>query len=105
MKSRNLEILTAGMRKKLSWADIEETIKQDPKAKLPDRRALTLWNGFDLSLVSGESRTTGKRRRTAYGTCRRDRPKFERPRGKATGMWSNWATSRRYSTPILDASI
>ena len=49
MKSRSLETLTAGMRKKLSWADIEETIKKDPNVKLPNRRALTLWNGVDLS--------------------------------------------------------
>ena len=53
MKSRNLETLTAGMRKKLSWADIEETIKKVPKVKLPNRRALTLWNGFDLSRFKG----------------------------------------------------
>ena len=53
MKSRNLETLTAGMLKKLSWADIEETIKKDRKVKLPDRRALTLWNGFDLSRFRG----------------------------------------------------
>ena len=53
MKSRNLERLTAGMRKKLSWADIDETIKKDPKVKLPNRRALTLWNGFDLSRFRG----------------------------------------------------
>jgi len=49
MKSRDLETLTANMRKKLSWADFEEAIKKDPKTKLPDRRALTLWNGFELS--------------------------------------------------------
>ena len=103
MKSPNLETLTAGMRKKLSWADIDETLKKDPKVKLPDRRALTLT--ASVSLVSGESRRTGKRRRTAYRTCRSDRPKFERSRGKAAGMWSNRATSRRRSTPILDASI
>ena len=49
MKSSDLETLTANMRKKLSWADFEEAIKKDLKTKLPDRRALTLWNGFELS--------------------------------------------------------
>ena len=53
MTSRNLETLTAGMRKKLSWADIEETIKKDPKSKLPDGWALTLWNGFDIARFRG----------------------------------------------------
>ena len=33
--------------------NIDETIRKDPKVKLPDRRALTLWNGFDLSRFRG----------------------------------------------------
>ena len=104
MKSRNLETLTAGMRKKLSWADIEETIKKDPKVKLPDRRALTLWNGFDLSRFRGVEED-GEAEEDRDGTCRSGRPRFERPRKPAMGMWSNWATSRRHSTPMHDASI
>ena len=53
MKSRDLETLAANMRNKLSWANIEDAIKKDPKMKLPDRRALTLWNGFELSRFRG----------------------------------------------------
>ena len=51
--------------------------------------------GSDPVRVSWEWRTTGKRGRTACGTCRGGWPKFERPRRAAAGMWSNLATSRR----------
>ena len=37
------------MRKALSWSDIDRDIATQPKVKLPDRRFLNLWNGFDLS--------------------------------------------------------
>ena len=47
-KSRDLETLT-GMRTALSWSDIDMDIATQPKVKLPDRRFLNLWNGFDLS--------------------------------------------------------
>ena len=47
-KSRDLETLT-GMRTALSWSDIDRDIATQPKIKLPDRRFLTLWNGYDLA--------------------------------------------------------
>ena len=53
MKSRNLDTLTASLRKKLSCADIEEGIKKDPKVKLPNRKTMTLWNSFDISRFRG----------------------------------------------------
>ena len=46
MKSRDLETLTANMHTAYTWAGIDE---KQPKIKLPDRRALMLWNSFDLS--------------------------------------------------------
>ena len=47
-RSRDLETLT-GMRTALSWSDIDRDIATQPKIKLPDRRFLTLWNGYDLA--------------------------------------------------------
>jgi len=49
MKSRDLETLTANMHTAYTWAAIDEDIAKQPKIKLPDRRALMLWNSFDLS--------------------------------------------------------
>ena len=37
------------MRKALSWSDIDRDIDTQPKVKLPDRRFLNLWNGYDPS--------------------------------------------------------
>jgi len=53
VKSRDLETLAANMRKKQTWADIEETLKNDPRIMLPDRRALTMWNSFELARFRG----------------------------------------------------
>ena len=47
-KSRDLETLTSNMRTAVSWSDIDRDIATQPKIKLPDRRFLNLWNGFDL---------------------------------------------------------
>ena len=52
-KSRDLETLTAHMRKKQTWGDIEETLRKDPRIRLPDRRALTMWNSFELARFRG----------------------------------------------------
>ena len=49
MKSRDLDTLTANMHTAYTWAAIDEDIAKQPKIKLPDRRALLLWNSFDLS--------------------------------------------------------
>ena len=48
-KTRDLETLTSNMRKDLSWPDIDRDIATQPLIKLPDKRFLNLWNGFDLS--------------------------------------------------------
>ena len=48
-KRRDLETLTSNMRKALSWSDIDRDIATQPKVRLPDRRFLNLWNGYDLS--------------------------------------------------------
>ena len=53
VKSRDLETLAANMRKKQTWADIEETLKNDPRIRLPDSRALTMWNSFELARFRG----------------------------------------------------
>ena len=51
MKSRDLDTLTAnrGLQKALTFADIDYDIALQPRIKLPDRRALVLWNSFDLA--------------------------------------------------------
>ena len=58
VKSRDLETLAANMRKKQTWADIEETLKNDPRILLPDRRALTMWNSFELARFRGADEET-----------------------------------------------
>ena len=52
-KSRDVETLAANMHKKQSFAEVEETLKNDPRVRLPDRRALTLWNSFELARFRG----------------------------------------------------
>ena len=54
-KSRDLETLTAHMQKKQSWGDIEETLKNQPRIRLPDRRALALWGSFELARFRGSN--------------------------------------------------
>ena len=38
MKTRDLDELTANMRKSLTWSDIDKDIAEQPQIKLPDRR-------------------------------------------------------------------
>ena len=52
-KATSLEDLTANMRKKLSWADIDAELASNKKIKLPDRRALILFNLFDIARFRG----------------------------------------------------
>ena len=52
-KSRDVETLTAHMRKKQSWADIDETLAKQPKIRMPNRRALAMWSSFDLARFRG----------------------------------------------------
>ncbi len=49
MKERNYESLRAGMREVPTITDAEEVIRTQGKIKLPDRRAITLWDSPEMS--------------------------------------------------------
>ena len=53
MKERNLEALTANMRKAPTFASAEEVIRRDYPLKLPARNWLQLWNTPELSQFRG----------------------------------------------------
>ncbi len=53
MKERNYESLRAGMREVPTITDAEEVIRTQGKIKLPDRRAITLWDSREMSQFRG----------------------------------------------------
>ena len=55
MKERSYEALMSGMRSVPTITDAEETIRNQPKIQLPDRRAITLWNSPELGEFRGVS--------------------------------------------------
>ena len=56
MKERDYSTLLAGMRKVPTITDAEEVIRTQGKIKLPDRRAITLWDSPELSDFRGGER-------------------------------------------------
>ncbi len=54
MKERDYECLRA-MRVAPTITTAEEVIRTQPKIKLPDRRAITLWNSPELAQFRGVS--------------------------------------------------
>ena len=52
-KAHTLEDLTATMHTRLSWADIDAELASNKKIKPPDRRALILFNSFDIARFRG----------------------------------------------------
>ena len=53
MKNRSYESLVAGMRERPTIFDAEVVLKKDYPLKLPDRRAITLWNTPEISQFRG----------------------------------------------------
>ena len=66
-KSRDVETLAANMHKKQTFAEVEETLKNDPRVRLPDRRALTIWNSFELARFRGVNKDAED-----FEDCKRD---------------------------------
>ena len=53
MKERSYEGLVAGMRERPTIFDAEEVLRKDYPLKLPDRRAITMWNTPEISQFRG----------------------------------------------------
>jgi len=53
MKERSYEGLVAGMRERPTIFDEEEVLRKDYPLKLPDRRAITMWNTPEISQFRG----------------------------------------------------
>jgi hypothetical protein len=83
MKERNYDALLAGMRPAPTLTSAEEVIRTQPKIKLPDRRAITLWNSPELGEFRGvgEDLERNETRKHAAAVERLDIDKAAREQG------------------------